>query len=377
MSHQIAIFESGKRLAAKQKGCPNCQQHWRGLLLCGLTAIFATILGGSAWPQSHGISTLTIAIVLGMAVGNAAYPRFPGLAATCGSGVAFSKQTLLRLGVVLYGLRLTMQDVGTVGVPGVLIDAAILTSTFTLSTFVGTRWLGMDRKDAMLIGAGSSICGAAAIMAAEPVVRARAEQVTVAVATVVLFGTVSIFLYPALFQLNSRWQLLPGGEGTFGIYIGSTVHEVAQVVATARSIGPHAADTAVIAKMVRVIMLAPFLIGLSVWLTRGVPTAAEDPGGGAQRSHTPLAIPWFALGFIIVVIVNSLRVVPASLRDLFLEIDSLLLAMAMAALGISTHFRVLRQAGARPLLLALFSFAWLVIAGGAINRWFPELIARL
>jgi len=377
MSHQIAIFDSSRRLLAKQKVFFTSLQHWSGLLLCGLTAFFATILGDSAWPQSHGISTLTIAIVLGMAVGNAAYPRFPGLAAVCGTGVAFSKQTLLRIGVVLYGLRLTLLDVGTVGVSGVLIDAAILTSTFALSTFVGTRWLGMDQKDAMLIGAGSSICGAAAIMAAEPVVHARAEQVTVAVATVVLFGTVSIFLYPALFQLNATWQLLPSGENAFGVYIGSTVHEVAQVVATARSIGPHAADTAVIAKMVRVIMLAPFLMGLSIWLTRCVPTIREHPAGAGKRNRSALAIPWFAVGFIVVVLVNSLRVVPTRLHDVFLEIDSLLLTMAMAALGISTHFRALRQAGVRPLLLALFSFAWLVIAGAAINRWVPKLIGGI
>ena len=142
MRNQIEIFESSRRLASKQKIRPTAPQQLSGLLLCGLIAIVATILGGTAWPQSHGVSTLTMAIVIGIVVGNTAYPRFPGLAANCGSGVVFSKQTLLRLGVVLYGLRLTMQDVGTVGVSGVLIDATILTSTFALSTFVGTRWSG-------------------------------------------------------------------------------------------------------------------------------------------------------------------------------------------------------------------------------------------
>ena len=143
--------------------------------------------------------------------------------------------------MVLYGLRLTVQDIGHVGMVGVATDALVLGSTFGLACLIGIKWLRLDPKTAMLIGAGSSICGAAAVMAAEPVVKARAEQVTVAVATVVVFGTVAIFLYPALFELNQQWQLVPGGADGFGIYIGSTLHEVAQVVAAARSVGPHAA----------------------------------------------------------------------------------------------------------------------------------------
>ena len=163
-------------------------------------------LGQIDWLQEHGLSALTLAIVLGMLVGNTVYPR---IAAVSGPGVNLSKQNLLRLGIVLYGLRLTVQDIGHVGLAGVAVDALVLSSTFLLACWIGTRWLGLDRQSAMLIGAGSSICGAAAVMAAEPVVKARAEQVTVAVATVVVFGTLSIFLYPVLFQLNQQWGVIP------------------------------------------------------------------------------------------------------------------------------------------------------------------------
>ena len=176
------------------------------------------------------------------------------------------------MGVVLYGLRLTLQDIGHVGLAGVAIDALVLSSTFTLAYVIGTRWLKLDRTTALLIGAGSSICGAAAVMATEPVLRARAEQVTVAVATVVVFGTLSIFLYPALYDLNQHWPVIAGGADGFGIYAGSTIHEVAQVVAAAHPIGTHAEDAAVITKMVRVMMLAPFLLLLSGWMARiGLP----------------------------------------------------------------------------------------------------------
>ena len=352
-----------------------------GIALSAALATLGIVLGRIGWLQDHGFSALTLAIVLGMLLGNTIYPRF---AAISGPGVNFSKQNLLRLGVVLYGLRLTVQDIGHVGFAGVATDGIVLGSTFALACFIGIKWLGMDRKTAMLIGAGSSICGAAAVMAAEPVIKARAEQVTVAVATVVVFGTVAIFLYPVLFELNQKWQLIPGGADGFGIYVGSTIHEVAQVVAAARAVGPHAADTAVIAKMVRVMMLAPFLIMLSAWLAR------DDARRQVRMTHAPaanahvalqetpvkakLAVPWFAFAFVGVVLFNSLNVLPQSVVAMTTEIDTVLLAMAMAALGLATHISSIRKAGIKPLLLALILFVWLVVGGALINRWLFTLL---
>lgn len=341
-----------------------------GLLASAVLAAAAMVLERIDWLQSHGLSALTLAIVLGMLIGNTVYPRF---AAISGPGVDYSKQTLLRLGVVLYGLRLTVQDVSQVGLAGVAIDALVLGSTFALACWVGTRWLGMDRKTVMLIGAGSSICGAAAVMATEPVVKARAEQVTVAVATVVIFGTVSIFLYPLLYELNQHWPFIPGGAQGFGVYAGSTIHEVAQVVAAARSIGTDAADTAVIAKMVRVMMLAPFLIMLSAWLARD----GARRSGAARQADAPkprLTVPWFAFGFVAVVLFNSLGLLSTPVQAVITDMDTALLAMAMAALGLATHVSALRKAGAKPMILALILFVWLLAGGALINRWVPVLL---
>lgn len=345
-----------------------------GLAISGALAAVGISLGRIGWLQNHGFSALTLAIVLGMLVGNTVYPRF---AVVSGAGVNFSKKNLLRLGVVLYGLRLTVQDIGHVGIAGVATDALVLGSTFALACYVGIKWLGMDRKTAMLIGAGSSICGAAAVMAAEPVVRARAEQVTVAVATVVVFGTLAIFLYPVLFDLNQQWQVIPGGADGFGIYAGSTIHEVAQVVAAARSVGPHAADTAVIAKMVRVMMLAPSLIMLSAWLARDdakQASGARADGQDATQHKAKLAVPWFAFAFVGVVIFNSLHLLSASVVAVTTGIDTILLTMAMAALGLATHISSIRKAGIKPLLLALILFVWLVVGGALINRWVFALL---
>lgn len=330
-----------------------------GLAVAAAVAAAAIALGRLDWLRTHGISALVLAIVLGMLVGNTVYPR---MGAWAGLGANFAKNTLLRLGIILYGLRLTFQDIAHVGLGGVLIDALVVCTTFGLACWLGTRVFGIDRKTAILIGAGSSICGAAAVLATEPVVRARAEQVAVAVATVVVFGTVAIFVYPSLYRLNLAYPLLPVSPTAYGLYVGSTIHEVAQVVAAGNAVDHDAADTAVITKMVRVMMLAPFLIVLSWWLTR---TGAEATQARPRRGR--VAIPWFALGFVAVAGINSLAILPAPLVELALELDMVLLAMAMGALGLTTHVSALRTAGVRPLALAALLFAWLMGGGLAIN----------
>ena len=344
------------------------RQRLPGLVGVAVLAPLAMAVALLPWLKSHGLSALTVAIVIGMVIGNTAYPRAAGVA---GPGVLFSKQVLLRAGIVLYGLRLTFQDIAHVGVAGVAIDALVLSSTFSLSWWLGTGVFKLDRKTAMLIGAGSSICGAAAVMAAEPVIRGRAEQVAVAVATVVVFGTVAIFLYPALYAVGTRlpnWGLSPTA---FGVYAGSTIHEVAQVVAAGRAVGESAANTAVITKMVRVMMLAPFLIGLSAYLSRNPEQGRE--GGEEPSPRRRVVIPWFALGFVAVAGVNSLALLPKVVVHVALDLDTLLLAMAMAALGLTTHVSAIRAAGIKPLALAAVLFAWLIGGGFAINvlvaRW--------
>ena len=299
---------------------------------------------------------------------------YPSIATRSSAGVMFSKQTLLRAGVILYGLRLTLHDIGEVGVTGVLIDGLLLSSTFALAYVLGTRVFGLDRQTSMLIGAGNAICGAAAVMATEPLLRAKAEKVTVAVSTVVVFGTLAIFLYPALYELNQHWQWLPTGSQIFGIYAGSTIHEVAQVFAAARSISADTANTAVITKMVRVMMLAPFLIALSGWLARDeaqqeAAAAMANAGAAAAKvtARRKLTIPWFAFAFIGMVLFNSLALLPHAAVATAVDVDTFLLAMAMGSLGLTTHLSAIRRAGMKPLLLGGVLFVWLVGGGAFIN----------
>jgi uncharacterized integral membrane protein (TIGR00698 family) len=334
--------------------------HWLpGLTLSAVIAMASIVLSDLPWLQTHGLSVLIVAILLGIVLGNTIYPY---IAPYCGLGVAFSKQTLLRAGIVLYGFRLTFHDVGNVGAAGIVIDALVLTSTFALAMFFGRKVLGLDHHTSVLIGAGSAICGAAAVMATAPVVKARSEQVTVAVSTVVVFGTLAIAVYPLLYHWNLVWHILRVDASGFGIYIGSTVHEVAQVLAAARSISPQAADSAVIAKLVRVMMLAPFLLALSLWMRR------EERHGDHDGKASRVTIPWFAFAFLLIVGLNTVVPLSSDLRQDATDIDIWLLTMSMASLGLTTQLSAIRRAGIKPLILAALLFGWLIAGGALINR---------
>jgi len=185
-----------------------------GVAFCGGLAGLAALIGQIRWFIEHGLGALTLAILLGLLAGNA-LPA--ALHALLMAGTQFARHWLLRAGVVLYGVRLSLQDIGQVGLSGLLLDVLMLLSTFLFACWLGIRWLKLDVNSSLLIGVGSAICGAAAIMAAQPVVRARSEQVTAAIATVVLFGTLSTLLYPLLYRLYADFF---GSTAGFGLYIG-------------------------------------------------------------------------------------------------------------------------------------------------------------
>lgn len=329
-------------------------------------ALTAALTGAALWAGSFpaiagaGFSALTLAILFGMVVGNTVYPK---IWQPCDGGVIFAKQHLLRLGIILYGFRLTFAQIADVGVSGILIDVLTLSSTFFIACFLGQKVFGLDKHTSWLIGAGSSICGAAAVLATEPVVKAEASKVTVAVATVVIFGTIAIFLYPAMYLLLAHWFT----PETYGIYMGSTMHEVAQVVAAGHAVSPDAENAAVIAKMLRVMMLAPFLLFLAARVKQ------LTPAGNGEKSK--ITIPWFAIMFIVVAVFNSFHLLPKAVVDMLVTLDTVLLAMAMAALGVTTHVSALKKAGAKPLLMALMLFVWLIVGGGVIDVAIHSLMA--
>lgn len=373
------------------------QQHLLGLIVVLAGSLFSIWLNGriTAWTEGKlvGLSSLTLAILIGMVLGNTLYPKW---APTLSAGVSFSKAKILRLAIVLYGFKITLTQVASVGYSAVAIDALVLSSTFIITYLIGTKWLKMDTTTTLLIGSGASICGAAAVIAAEPVVKAEAHKVTIAVATVVVFGTLSMLLYPMLYQMGWLASVLDAQH--YGVYIGSTIHEVAQVVVAGNAVSAEVGNTAVVTKMIRVMMLAPFLLLLSILLTSkdnktAISPDSSDSLASSNRSATSLTshnqpqssklqsliqrlkqihIPWFAFVFIAIIALNSLLTASAtpmieSFTGLMINADNLLLTMAMFALGLTTHLSAVKQAGIKPLILATIMFTWLVLGGAMIN----------
>jgi uncharacterized integral membrane protein (TIGR00698 family) len=303
-----------------------------------------------------GISPLIVGIVIGMFYGNTLRGHLP---AQWVPGILFSSKTLLRLAVMLYGFRISVQDIAQIGLEGFGISVIMLGSTFTLGAWAGIRLFRLPSRLALMIAAGSAVCGAAAVLAAEPVVKGRAHESSVAVGTVVIFGTLAMFLYPLAWRAG--W--LGMDAQTYGLFAGASLHEVAHVVAAGRAVSAEAAANAVIAKMLRVMMLAPLLAGLAFVLARR---------GGEAGTASAASFPWFAIGFIACAGINSLHVVPAAVVEIINGLDLFLLTMAMCALGMETSFAKVRQVGARPFLLAAGLALWLALGG----YWVTVLMHR-
>ena len=335
---------------------------WIGMLLVIVLAGVAVALSKLPIMQTAQFSSLTIGIVVGIIVGNSIFSR---IATHTDVGVDYAKSILLKAGVVLFGFRITFTQVAGVGWSGLLTDIVMLVGTFILAIQLGKRVFKLDEQTTILIGAGSSICGAAAVMATEPVIKAQAHKVSVAVATVVVFGTLSMFAYPIMFEYMGL------SEHAYGIFVGSTIHEVAQVVAAGTAVSANAADTAVIEKMLRVMMLAPFLVGLSFWQSKKRAKAGDAASSEGDKSG--ITIPWFAVLFIVASGVHSLSIIPQVTTNAVVWFDNILLTIAMVALGLRTHVGAIRQAGIKPLLLALCLFLFLTLGGFAINIGIAEL----
>ena len=347
-----------------------------GILFVAIFAAAATMISDVGFIKHLGISPLVVGIVLGIFYANTLHNKFPS---AWESGITFSGKKILRFAIVFYGFRITFQQIAEVGIQGFMVSLLVLSSTMIIGIWLGTKVFKMDRDTSILTASGASVCGAAAVLATEPVLKAEEYKTAVAVSMVVLFGTISMFLYPVLYAtiIEPATGFLHMSPSTFGMYVGGTIHEVAQVVAVPASV-PGAdeimANTAVIVKMTRVIMIAPMLIVLGLVLS----SMAKKSGG--EGSKIKLVIPWFAVYFIGVAGINSLihnytlaatvdvATIINGVIDNINIIDTFLLTMAMTALGMGTRFAKFKGLGLAPLYTAGSMFVWLVVGGFIITQ---------
>ncbi len=320
-----------------------------GLLLAAGVAASAFGLRASGLPGVSKISPLMLAILLGMSVRN-----LLGRPEAARAGIALCLRTPLRTGIVLLGLQVTLAEILGIGVGGLAILGFALFGTFFFTLWLGER-LGVRAGLTTLIATGTGVCGASAIVAANTVVRDNEEAVAYALATVTLFGTIAMFAYPVL------GGILPLNDRGYGLWTGASVHEVAQVVAAGFARGETTGEFATVAKLARVLLLAPLVIGMGLWVQRQLARAA-DPQEAAVRGRVPM--PWFVFGFLGMVLLAGTGWVPPEARQTSTLLAQSLLALALAAVGLETDVRKLIAQGWQP--LALGALATLFISASTL-----------
>lgn len=349
--------------------------RYHGILFMALFACASCFIGEWQVLKALSISPLIIGIVLGMAYANSLRNHLP---ATWGPGIKFCSKSILRLGIILYGFRLTFQDVVAVGLPGIVIDCIIVAVTILGGVMVG-KWLKMDSDIALLTSIGSGICGAAAVLGAEATIKTQPYKTAVAVATVVIFGTLSMFLYP----IGYRAGIIDLTPDEMGIFSGATLHEVAHAVGAGNAMGDEIANVAIITKMIRVMLLVPVLLILGWWaaatarkrLKAASAGESDNADGTAKSGKGKVQVPWFAFGFLLVIGFNSLDLLPAPVVGWINDFDTFLLTMAMAALGAETSFDKFKQAGAKPFILATILYVWLLFGGYLLTKLLTPVLA--
>ena len=333
-----------------------------GVLLIALFSCAAFYIGEAQILKEISFSPMIIGIILGMLYANSLRNHLPE---TWVPGIQFCSKKILRLGIILYGFRLTFQDVVNVGMAGIAVDSIIVAVTILGGIYIG-KLMKMDKDIALLTSIGSGICGAAAVLGAESTIQTKPYKTAVAVATVVIFGTISMFLYPIAYR--SGWLDLTPQQ--MGIFSGATLHEVAHAVGAGNAMGQEISNVSIIVKMIRVMMLVPVLLILGYWVAKKA-KSGMNADGSVQK--TKVAVPWFAVGFLAVIGFNSFDLLPVPVLDAINYVDTFLLTMAMAALGAETSIDKFKKAGAKPFILAFWLYVWLIFGGYMLAKYLAPI----
>ena len=299
------------------------------------------------------IPWLTASIVLGVIV-SCVGPVRPALDGLLKPGLAQASRRVLRIGIVLLGLQLSLVDIAKLGWVAVVAIIALVGVSFVI-TWAIARALKLPGDEPVMLAAGFSICGVSAVGAMSAARGTDPEDTGTPIALVTLYGTAAIAVLPAL--------AVPLGldAGTFGHWVGASVHDVGQVVATAGTAGAAALAVAIVVKLTRVLMLAPMVAITSISTRRRI---ARSPAAESESRRRPPIVPLFIIGFVALVLVRTLLPVPDAVLAIATVAQSALLAAALFAIGASLRLERLLRSGPRALLAGALS--WIAILGLAL-----------
>lgn len=314
-----------------------------GLLAAAVLACAAGwIAGGLGDPLAR--NPVLVSMLFGLLIGHVF-----GCPDALRPGLDFAKRQLLRLGIVLLGFRITVVLLSDLGLTPIAIAAGELVLVLVLLRWLAIRLLRIDPELALLIAVGSAVCGAAAILSVAALARGRERHAGVAITLITLMGTVALLLYP----IGFLGGFLPGlDERGFGITVGASIFELAQVYGASFAVSEGALNIATLVKLSKVVLLIPLLLVLG-WIQ-------ERGSEGGARHRVP--VPWFVVGFLAVLLLNSLLTVHPVARSLILQIDQFLFLMVMIALGLSTSLKPLQGGAGLRLLVA--GLAALLLSSG-------------
>lgn len=298
----------------------------------GLLASLIIAAAAAFLADHYAGPVMLFALLLGMAM------NFLSDVDRCKAGISFASRTVLRLGVALLGFRITVWEVAALGWQPVLLVISVVTLTIFASIWAA-RTMGFKPEFGMLSGGATAICGASAAMAISAALPhdERKERATgFTIIGVSTLSTIAMILYPAVSSFFGF------DDHHAGVFIGATVHDVAQVVGAGYAISPEAGDTATVVKLMRVAMLLPVIVLVGLW--------ARKRGGHGEGKRPPL-LPWFVTAFAALVVINSLLPVPEFVREAGSTASRWCLVAAIAALGVKTHFRDIAEIGWKPVLL--------------------------
>lgn len=343
-----------------QKATGNKQGFIQGL---ALTLLLAGVAYGLAQlPYLSILGQLVIAIILGMA-----WKTAFGVPHRLTEGIGFSSKKLLRFGIILLGTRLNLMDIVNAG-PRVFILAAGSLLFGLIVVYSCCRIFKVNQKMSILTACGSSICGAAAVVAIAPQVKASNDQTAMGAAVVAILGTIFTLAYTVMYPL---FGLLPA---SFGAFSGATLHEIAHVIAAAEPVGHESLDMALIVKLTRVALLIPVAIILGIWTQRSERRLQAQSGAGQQAgrprmSLKTLPIPWFILGFLAMSGINTLGVFSAGVASMIILLAYLLIAMAMAGLGLNVDIATFKEHGHKTLAAGFIGSVLLSGFGYLLTHW--------
>lgn len=309
-----------------------------GLAVCLAIAALSIIIRNMTGIAA--LNPVVVALVLGVGLG-----AVMGRPAALKPGISYAVRPVLRAAIVLLGFQVTLGMLASLGLGALVLAFLVVGLTLPFTIWLG-RVMGVDPKLSLLIGTGTAICGASAIVAANQVARGRDEDVTYALAVITLCGTVALILFPYLGELMGM------SANAYGLWAGAAIHEVVQAVGAAAAGGPEAAQTGTVMKLARVFLLAPAVVALGWWVAR-------SSMGEAGQAKAP--VPWFAFGFLALVVIGSTGLVPTFVVDASRFIVPVMLAASVAALGLQTDLRALHARGAAPLLLGVASTLFITL----------------